>query len=211
MTDDDPQTVTVDPVPADAPSKETEAEPEATGAQDTADTDWVALVADSQTEPEKAKPEPEASDLKDRIKILEEQQIIHQTELVSRDTSEGLTDAVQTIKTDNEGLKNVPDRLVEGFIYALNVKHPQLEVAFKARHKDPQAWSKAKEMIGKELTKDFADMPDANLTEGVEAARQAVRGVSNQPPAKQEISDKVVNAMNDSEFAAFKKEQPAQA
>ena len=209
---DDPQTVTVDPVPADAPSKETEAEPEATGAQDTTDTDWVALVADSQTEPEtkpEPKPDPEANELMERIKVLEGKEQRHEKERSDRDLDEGLKEAAKNIRSNNEGLKGVSDILVRGFIYALNEKHPQLNHAFGDRRQNPKAWEKAQEMIGKAMSKELADMPDADLTAGVAAATAAVRGVSTTSPAKQELSDKVVNAMTDAEFVAMKKERSA--
>ena len=62
-------------------------------------------------------------------------------------------------------------------------------------------------MIGKEMAKDFADMPDADLTAGVKAAADAVRGVSTTLPAKEEHDNKHYAKMTDAQFDASIKEE----
>ena len=206
---DDPQTVTVDPVPADAPSKETEAEPEATGAQDTTDDEWGELLKASQPEPEiKPEPKPDAESSGETPVSRAEFNALRDA-MSKKDTDEGISSAVDHIQAGNEALKDMPKRAVKAYLYGLADEHPEILKAFGDRHNHPKAWEKAQEMIGKEMEKDFADLPDADLTAGVQAAVNAVRGVSTTPPAKQELSDKAVNAMTDAEFAAMKKEQTA--
>ena len=210
MNPDDTQTVTEDQATADTPNEGKEAASEATGAQDTTETDWEALLADSQTEPEikpEPKTEPEANELIKRIKVLEGKEQRHEKERSDRDLDEGLKEAAENIRSNNEGLKGVSDILVRGFIYALNEKHPQLNHAFSDRRQNPKAWEKAQEMIGKSMSKEFADMPDADLTAGVKAAADAVRGVSTTLPAKEDHDNKHYAKMTDAEFNTSIKEE----
>ena len=204
---DDTQTVTGDQPAADAPNEGTEAQTEAPGAQDTADTDWDALLDDSKPESEKPTPEPEAKS--GELKALQAKVDRMEAAFSKKDADEGITTAVGQIKAGNEALKGMPDRAVKSYLYGLADEHPEILSAFGDRHQNPKAWAKAQEMIGKEMAKDFSDMPDADLTAGVQAAANAVRGVSNQAPAKQEYPDKVINAMTDAEFQQHKKERVA--
>ena len=202
MNPEEKQTVTEDQPAADAPNEGTEAQTEATGAQDTTDTDWDALIADSTTEPE-IKPEPAAES--DELKALKVKVDRMESAFSKKDTDEGINAAVGQIKAGNEALKGMPDRAVKSYLYGLADEHPEILSAFGDRHQNPKAWAKAQEMIGKEMENDFADLPNADLTEGVAAAAAAVRGVSTpQPPAQGKLADSVVNAMSDAELAAYK-------
>ena len=205
MNPDDPQTVTEDQATADTPNEGKEAAPEATGAQDTTETDWEALLEDSQTETDKAKPEPKAEP--DELKTLREEFDNMKANLSKKDVNEGIATAVGRIKAGNEALKDMPDRAVRSYLYGLAEEHPEVLTAFGNRHQNPKAWTKAQDMIGKEMAKDFADMPDADLTAGVKAAADAVRGVSTTLPAKEEHDNKHYAKMSDTEFSASIKEE----
>ncbi|KKL63562.1 hypothetical protein LCGC14_2173850 [marine sediment metagenome] len=96
MNPEEKQTVTEDQPAADAPNEGTEAQTEAPGAQDTADTDWDALLDDSKPESEKPTPEPEAKS--GELKALQAKVDRMEAAFSKKDADEGITTAVGQIK-----------------------------------------------------------------------------------------------------------------
>ena len=201
---DDPQAVTDDPGVTDAPNAGTEGTPEVPGAQDTTGDEWDEILKDSQPEPDKPTPEPAAKS-GDEAPVSRAEFNSLRDAMSKKDTDEGINAAVSNIKAGNEALKGIPDRFVKFHLFGLADERKEVLKAFGDRRQNPKAWERAQELIGKDLAKAFADMPNAELTEGVAAAAAAVRGVSTtQPPAQGKLADSVVNAMSDAELAAYK-------
>ncbi len=189
------QAVTDDPAKADAPNEGPEVKPGAAGAQDD-DTDWEALVGESHPTPE-SEPEPKAGEV-----VSREEFDALKDDLAKQSVKEAIEGAVGTIKGSSDDLKGVPDRLVRSYLYGLAEEKPELLQAFGNRQKDPANWNKAMKLIGKEITADLAERPDANLTEDAQAAADAVRGVQNQAPAGEKPDNAKYAAMSDAEYDA---------
>ena len=187
------QAVTDDPAKTDAPNEGTEAKPGAPGAQDDA-TDWDALIGESKPTTE-SKPEPKAGEV-----VSREEFDALKDDLAKKSVKEAIEGAVGTIKGNFDDLKDVPDRMVRSYLYGLAEDKPELLLAFGNRQQDPATWNKAMKLIGKEITADLAERPDAHLTEDAQAAADAVRGVSNQAPAEEKPDPAKYSAMSDAEY-----------
>ncbi|KKL05508.1 hypothetical protein LCGC14_2605340, partial [marine sediment metagenome] len=176
---------------------------------DTTGDEWDELLKDSQTEPDKAKPES-AAEKSDEAPVSRVEFDALKNAMSKKDTDEGIAAAVDHIQEGNDALKGMPKRAVKSYLYGLADEKPAILSAFGDRHQNPKAWEKAQVLIGKEMAKDFADMPDADLTAGVQAAANAVRGVSNTSPAKDaELSNAQYSAMSDAEFEEQKRKELA--
>ena len=206
MNPDDTQTVTEDQATADTPNEGKEAASEATGAQDTTETDWEALLEDSQTETEKPKPEPKAES-GDEAPVSRAEFDALREDLSKKDVADALSDAVATIKGQSDDLGAVKDQMVHNYIIGLAEKRKGILSAFGDRQANPAKWNKAMKMIGDEIRSDLADLPDAKLTENVQAAAAAVRGVSTTLPAKEDHDNKHYAKMSDTQFSASIKEE----
>lgn len=61
-------------------------------------------------------------------------------------------------------------------------RDPRLRAAWIDRSKNPKAWDKVVDALGRELHKKFTKLPDAHATEDRAAVAASVRGASTQAP-----------------------------
>lgn len=80
-------------------------------------------------------------------------------------------------------------------------RDPRLQQAWLNRDKNPSAWAKIEQNLGKELSKKFSKLPDQDATEDRNAVAVAVRGASTKAP---EGKPPNFSKMSDNEFQAEK-------
>lgn len=80
-------------------------------------------------------------------------------------------------------------------------RDPRLQQAWLNRDKNPAAWSKIEQNLGRELSKKFSKLPDQGATDDREAVAAAVRGASTKAP---EGKPPDFSKMSDNQFQAEK-------
>ena len=157
-------------------------------------------------EPKASKPEPKEDDgLAARLEKLERERQEDQQASLARDIEAGMKETVGSF-LENETIKKVYDHdEVEGLINVEATKNPKISTAFGMRHSQPGEWRKIERALMKKIEDRAAGKIGQSLGQQ-EAADDAARGVSNQPP---DASEKVpvqsdLSAMSDADLRALK-------
>jgi hypothetical protein len=114
--------------------------------------------------------------------------------------------------SEEEKLKEFPDKLKKGFLEAHAQEDPDFKSAFENRTKNPKAWETAKETARDAFTELVSDLPSSKVRTDVEAAKAAVDGTTEDKPASEEGPSPVKKmAMSDYEWRQYKEEQAQHA
>lgn len=97
-------------------------------------------------------------------------------EQAKKSTDEGITEAIKLVKSESG--TQLPDRLIRGYLEALNLEDGRIGSAFKERSKNPDNWNKVLKSAAKQLAKDLSDLPDQTLTQDRDVVTAAVRSAS---------------------------------
>ena len=187
------------------PEEQPKVVPEAeAGGSDAQDKTLDELLKEGEkTFEEKSKPEdePEKKDdtvLERRIEKLEKGRIKEQVD-------KGVSEAVKAIRESNEALENVPDELVEGYLYK-KAEDSRFLLAFNNREADPSAWNGILKAAGKDFAGLIGKVHNPELSASRQAAQAASRGVSTEPPPEEKVDE---NAMSDAELDAHRRKLDA--
>ncbi len=80
------------------------------------------------------------------------------------------------------------DKMLRGYLIAQASDDPRLKTLWDNRNSNPRAWSRALEILGKEVKKEF-DVPNPQLEENQRAMEESQRGASTVPPQKAKAED----------------------
>jgi hypothetical protein len=140
------------------------------------------------TEPQK--PAVSTEDFSEVVQYVKQQQV----ESVKKETEEGISSAVASIK---EGLDvSVPDRAIRGMLFDLAESNEEFVNAFNNRNNNPQAWNKVLKAFQKEVADEFQIDPGA--TNDREALKQAVHSSKSETQPTEEQPD--YSKMSDADF-----------
>ena len=110
--------------------------------------------------------------------------------------------------SEEEKLKEVPDKLKRGFLEAHAQETPDFKTAFENRGKNPKAWETARETARDAFTELVSELPGSKVRTDIEAAHAAVDGMTDDKPASEEGPSPVKKmAMSDYEWRQYKEEQ----
>lgn len=122
---------------------------------------------------------------------------------------ESVGKAVSFVKAGDD-LKDVPDRLVKGYLQDRYVEDNEFRTAYDNRAEKPSAWQSELEKAKTEFTTDIKSMTTTSLRSDVEAAKAAVKGAARPNTAEtKEVESKKLFAMSDVEFRAYKQDLAA--
>jgi hypothetical protein len=118
-------------------------------------------------------------------------------------------DIAKAVDFVKEEAKDIPPRLVRGFLEGYAAENQAFRHAFENRHTDPNTWqTKLGEARG-EFVKEIGSLPGNTVKSDVEAARAAIAGRSEPIGDKPELSAAELVAMPQHEFDALWKKQAA--
>lgn len=178
---------------------EAEAKPSAeeNGAPDEPSQNWDELLGEFKqaTDPADNKPEPVKTDTTPEVsKELQDEVSSIRNMLFTQE----LSGVVNRMKGD----LSVSDKMVEGFIHAEARANPAINEHFAQKHQNPEQWAKIEAKLTKDFHKEFAQLPDKNLTEDRDAVTAAVTGTTDKAP---EAPPPDLSGMSDAELREFSK------
>lgn len=154
---------------------------------------------DSRTE---AETKGEQSD--DETKALLNELRQERDERIRQQTEEDVQKAVGTIK---EGLEtDVPDKLIEGYLYREAAKDSRFLAAFQSRHKEPEKWNRLLKAMSGNVNKQLSGQVDQSMTDDRDAVASAVRSAQKAPAQGEGYSNKDLAGMSDAEFRKLQRE-----
>lgn len=121
-------------------------------------------------------------------------------------TDTAVQSAIGTLREVDESLTGLPDKVVEGLMYAEANRNPDFARAFMLRDQSPRAWQTALKELGRSAAQELSSQPDQKLTANREAARASTRGVTQTKPApddEKKAFEEKVNKMSPAELEAF--------
>lgn len=176
-------------------------------ASETPDLDTLLTEYDDGKEkaPPKAKPRDTLTALEPIIAFARGEKDKKDQESLDKD----LSHAYGVLK-EAEGLGEINDSLLHGFMESYAKDNPSFRKAFESRHKNPDNWEanlvKARGWLEKEIESSFGKVSD------VEAAKAAVKGTSETETAPEKGPDVMgMVHMSDSDFRRFKEKERAKA
>ncbi|KKL28691.1 hypothetical protein LCGC14_2372620 [marine sediment metagenome] len=205
------QAVTTDNPKADAPNEGTEDKGGAGDARDE-DLDLDALLEASQAEGEsvpETTSESAPDDVAARLAALEKDNKDNRRVTAQKEADVAINAAATEIKGLSADLEHVSERAIKGQLYLYAEEKPGVLKAFSNRDANPKAWNDVKRAIAKEIAKDLGGGgADDDLTAGIKAVKDAVRGVSHKSAADEPFKpdNKELSSKTDQEFAAWKDE-----
>tara|TARA_Y100000310_G_scaffold322829_1_gene382388 strand:+ start:2270 stop:2938 length:669 start_codon:yes stop_codon:yes gene_type:complete len=205
------QAVTGDVQNSDTPSEGNEDDGRAAGARDE-DLSLDELLEQSQaeddSEPEQIQVPADPPDMATRLAILEKDNEDNRRRDAQTLADAAINSAATEIKGLDGDLENVPERAIKGYLYAFAEEKPEVLRIFTNRDSNPQAWNKLKRSMAKEIAADLGGSGSDELAAGIQAAQDAVRGVSHKVATSD--SDKPTNEalseMTNDQFEAHKAE-----
>lgn len=141
------------------------------------------------------------------IKFAETQMV----EKVKAEIDKEVETAVNTI-TGQEEFKGVPKRIARGFLEAWALENPEFKQAYENRKSNAKAWDAALTAAGQGFAEDMKGFgsKDSRVRSDVEAAKAAVRGVSNnEPPPQRQKTAAELRQLSDAAFRRYKMELAA--
>lgn len=168
----------------DKPDTEPKASDEGANAQD--DLDSLLNEFDQQATP--AAPEPQRDTVsvsKDDLAFLKQDAEERRQERAKKETQEGITSAVSTMKPNLE--RDLPEALIEGYLIREVENDPRALGLWQQRHTHSAEWSRYVEGVGKKLNKEISDLPDKKLSEDRDVVTSAVHSASNHAPQETEL------------------------
>lgn len=88
--------------------------------------------------------------------------------------------------SEEESLKEIPEKLKRGFLEAHAQENPDFKKVFDNRTKNPKAWETARESARDAFTELVSELPNSKVRSDVEAAHAAVDGTTEDKPASEE-------------------------
>lgn len=190
---------------ADEANPETQSSGEESGALEDVDSllnEWESH-ADSATE-SSAEAEKQGEQSDDETKALLNELRQEREERIRQKTEQDVQQAVSSIK---EGLETeVPDELIEGYLYREAAKDSRFLSAFQSRHKEPEKWNRLIKAMSGNLNKRMSSQVDQSVTDDRDAVASAVRSAQKAPAQAEGYSDKDLANMSDSEFNKLRRE-----
>lgn len=123
-------------------------------------------------------------------------------EEVSTAAKKSVADAVNAVKSDD--LKEVPDRVVRGYLQDRYVEDPNFRTAYDKQGENPQGWQEQLTKAREAFAEDMKFASAKSVRSDVEAAKAAVKGAGKTQDAKPEDDTDALFAMSGREFATYK-------
>lgn len=205
----DDQAVTEDDQNTDSPDEGNEADDRATDARDddlSLDELLERSQAEDESEPGQDEPDDKSKDVEARLAALEKDNAELRRENAQEKADAAINSAAADIKGLSEDLQNVPERAIKGYLYAFAEEKPGVLKIFANRDTRPQAWNDLKRVLAKEIAADLGGSGSDELAAGIQAAQDAVRGVSNKPVTdeSEKVSNEKLTDMDNAEFEQHK-------
>lgn len=134
------------------------------------------------------------NDLKELLSYVKEDR-----ENKIRDTAaKNLEETISSIK--GEDMKNVPDKIVKGLLFATAEDNPKFLAAYQNRKSNPDAWKK----VEKSLQKDLKSMLDGLSDKSEEKRKRVADAVLNAKSESSDVTPESLSQMSSKDFAAYK-------